>query len=753
VIRYKAAGQTRAFVVRFRHGLPEQWYDCPESNKVLPVQVATTWRGILPTASPAANRAHAAVPTGSEDRSFRPDIEGLRALAVGLVVLDHAGIALFSGGYVGVDVFFVLSGFLITGILFAELDRTGTISLPRFYARRARRLLPAGALVLIATVIAMYELVGGTRAERTAVDARWTALFAANVRFIRLGTDYMNSTLPPSPLQHFWSLAVEEQFYLVWPLLMITIGILCRNRSVRRWSTVALAVIVVVSLAFSAWQTPRNGTLAYFSPFTRAWELGLGGLLALAAPSLKRAPGVVGQVAGPVGVAMIGYAAVAFGPETVFPGLAALVPVIGACLVVAAGGIRGGFPVDRFISQRPFLFVGRLSYSIYLWHWPLLIVGAAWAGHELNLAQNAGLIVFSVVLSWLTFTLLERPVRDSGRLKARHPSVSLVMGSAFTAAIILVASVVIALIPNMPTIDAAEAGTIILPSEAQVESAVAEWTQETEWPPQPKRIANLAMAKGCRISRAATVGPLCRFGDPNASRVAVVYGDSHAEMWMPALDVIARSEGWQIVQVTKPGCQVPDFRRYSPTMKREYTECDTFRDWAIGQITSLKPDLIIISSSSKDVEEWTDDGPSGENMDQIWGDGLAKVIQEIQPSTSRVVVIGDMAYPVEPGIDCLTAHPDDIEECSAAVTDAVPAEMNAVEKQVAAANGADYIDVIPWFCTDSTCPAVVGGLTTHRDDFHINENYAVWLSNVLGQAIGLISPEHPLTAIRVPTQS
>ncbi|HQY30664.1 MAG TPA: acyltransferase, partial [Thermomicrobiales bacterium] len=172
----------------------------------------------------STSRSAKDVPNGghlaNSERSFRPDIEGLRAIAVALVVLDHIGVRWLAGGYVGVDVFFVLSGFLITGILFREMEQTGHLSLRRFYARRARRLLPAGALVLISTVVASQVLIGGARAERVASDARWTSLFLANVRFIRQGTDYLNSTLPPSPLQHFWSLAVEEQFYAAWPLLL-----------------------------------------------------------------------------------------------------------------------------------------------------------------------------------------------------------------------------------------------------------------------------------------------------------------------------------------------------------------------------------------------------------------------------------------------------------------------------------------------------------------------------------------------------
>ena len=285
-------------------------------------------------------------------RTFRPDIEGLRAIAVGLVLLDHAGWKLARGGYIGVDVFFVLSGFLITGILFRELERSGTISLRAFYARRARRLLPAGTLVLLVTVITSYLWIGGTRADRIAVDAQWTAVFLANFRFISQGTDYLNSTLPPSPVQHYWSLAVEEQFYLVWPLLLMGVATVRRGKSLRAFCVAALAVVTLGSLALSIIQTPSNGTVAYFSPFTRAWELGLGGLVALGMPWIRRLPGSMAIPLGWIGVGAIGFAAVQFGPATVFPGSAALIPVVGTVLVVVAGSVKADIGVERCCGLR-----------------------------------------------------------------------------------------------------------------------------------------------------------------------------------------------------------------------------------------------------------------------------------------------------------------------------------------------------------------------------------------------------------------
>ena len=407
----------------------------------------------------AAKRLPTAAQSRTNERSFRPDIEGLRAIAIALVMLNHAGLTWLPGGYVGVDVFFVLSGFLITGVLLRELEASGSVSLPGFYARRARRLLPAGALVLLGTVIATHIVIGGARAARTAEDARWTALFLANVHFIRVGTDYMNSTLPPSPLQHFWSLAVEEQFYLVWPLILILIGKVARGRSVRKISALVLFAIVASSLIWSIVQTNQAGTVAYFSPLTRAWELGLGGLLALASPLLGRLPQNLGSSSDGVGLVAIGFAAIRFGPTTVFPGASALVPVLGTCLVIASGATLRNGRVQHMLSAPPLMFTGRISYSLYLWHWPVLIIGAAWIGHDPGLTANLALCGLAILLAYLTYSLLEEPVRDSVRLKRCRPRVSLAMGAALTASVLVVATSAIALTPSMPTLAADEHGS------------------------------------------------------------------------------------------------------------------------------------------------------------------------------------------------------------------------------------------------------------------------------------------------------
>jgi peptidoglycan/LPS O-acetylase OafA/YrhL len=696
------------------------------------------WSTRLEDAHPTAEtavREHSGITT----RAFRPDIEGLRAIAVLLVLGDHAGIAVLSGGYIGVDVFFVLSGFLITGLLVKEIEQTGSVSLLGFYARRARRLFPAGMLVLVVTVISSYQFLGASRADRVAEDARWAALFASNVRFIRTGTDYLGSQLPPSPLQHYWSLAVEEQFYLVWPALILLLSAPLKRIPVRIKLGGVLLVIIVASFLWSMHQTRVDGTTAYFSPFTRAFELGAGALLAVCLPWVDRVPRRMAPVATWIGLAGILITAHAFTGDTHFPGYVVALPVMATVLVVLGGTRQPGTTVERILALPPIQAIGKLSYSLYLWHWPVLIIGAGWAGRDLSVVENLILCVLALGLSALTFVLVENPVRNATVLKRSRPLTSVAIG----ACLIMLAFGVAewkheASRPNEDRIAVAAALPSNYATAEDVATAVAEGVSVQRWPEQPARIANPAKSKRCNVTRKDTTSAVCVHGDPNGAHTLVVYGDSHGDMWMPALDLIGKQAGWQIIQLTKPACQAPDFPRYSDVLKREYSECSKFRSFALHQIASLQPDLVLITSEFKLTELSVDGKPTTEGLEDAWSKGLASVIDQIAPNAGKIIVIGDMAYPEQPGIDCLTAHEDNVPACNTSREKALYADHNGRERQVAEQHGAAYLDVIPWFCTDTVCPAVVAGLTTHRDAYHVSENYAVWLAGVLGEAIGIL---------------
>lgn len=371
--------------------------------------------------------------------AFRPDIEGMRAIAVGLVLLFHGYGHPFTGGYVGVDVFFVISGFLITGLLLNEQTRSGRVSISRFYARRVRRILPASTLVVLATVFATYLWLGFITGNAAANDAKWTAVFAANFRFAVLGTDYLGSQLPPSPLQHMWSLGVEEQFYVVWPGLFLLLGLMIRGSRHRAALAGALLAIIAASFAWSVLQTSDNQTWAYFSPFTRAWELGLGALLAVLTPVIATLrPGWLPNVLAIAGLGGITASALILTTATHFPGWAVAFPVLSTGLLIAAGCATQNTLVGRVLAVRPMQWLGARSYSLYLWHWPLLVIPAQYLTRDLSALEATGWLAVAVVASALSYRFIENPIRRS-RVLAPRTGLTLLFGAAMIVTTIVVA--------------------------------------------------------------------------------------------------------------------------------------------------------------------------------------------------------------------------------------------------------------------------------------------------------------------------
>ena len=369
----------------------------------------------------------AATPT-LEDRKFRPDIEGLRAVAVLLVALYHGHIPGIRGGYVGVDVFFVISGFLITGLLLRERTERGTTSISSFYARRARRILPAATVVVLFTVIGSYHWLGFVVGNSVADDAKWTAVFMANLHFAAIGTTYLGSQLPPSPLQHMWSLGVEEQFYVLWPTLFFLVAIVGRRLSLRLRLGVVLSCIIVASFAWSVIETSQSATWSYFSPLTRAWELALGGLVAVASPLLRRIPPAVAGYGGAVGLGSVIASGLVLTDRTRYPGSAVAWPVLSTAVVIAAGCVTSAGLAEKALRIRPCQWVGQRSYSFYLWHWPILIIAFEAAGHNLPVWENAMWLVVALIASALSYRFVENPIRFAKALTSRA-SASLLMGA------------------------------------------------------------------------------------------------------------------------------------------------------------------------------------------------------------------------------------------------------------------------------------------------------------------------------------
>ena len=372
------------------------------------------------------------------DRKFRPDVQGMRAIAILLALVYHADLPGFSGGYVGIEVFFVISGFVITGLLLRERERTGGTSLRSFYGRRARRIIPAATLVIIITVIVSFHSLGPLVGHETAIDGLWAALFLANVHFAAVHTNYLVAQAPPSPLLNYWSLGVEEQFYIVYPTFFLLIGWWARKRSFRGGLTFVLVAVIVASYAYSIVLTSTDAPSAYFSLFTRAWELALGGLIAVHGRHFQRIPQGWAAVASWAGLIVILVSSVTLTGSSAYPGALVAIPTLGAGLVIAAGAAQPAWGVERMLARKSFQFLAAISFPLSLCHWPILEIAAQSRGvTSLPAWESILLLVFAGVVATLTYYLFENPIRHS-RYLARRRWASLIMGLCLIAATLAV---------------------------------------------------------------------------------------------------------------------------------------------------------------------------------------------------------------------------------------------------------------------------------------------------------------------------
>jgi len=673
----------------------------------------------------------------------RNDIQGLRAAAVMLVALAHARVPHLAGGYVGVDVFFVVSGFLITGILATSVPERGWRALVDFYARRARRILPAAALTLVVTDLVAYVLLNFVRARAAISDSLWASAFAANIRFARDGSDYFARTQPPSPFQHFWTLAVEEQFYLVWPALfaLMVFGTLVVARSRRPPVLLLVCAIGGVSLAWSIHATSANPESAYFSTFARAWELALGAALALAAPAVaRRLPSSARFVLGWIGCAAIAVAALGFSPTTAFPGYAALLPAVGAALVLAVG-LPGRQPrqgISAALSLRPLRYVGDRSYAFYLWHWPVLALAAQYADHELPVFASLALLAGAFALSALTFRFFENPLRRSataGRIR--------VLATPATAACAVgVALFTLHLTNGMAArYDRAAASvrpralasTVAAPHLSQaskplpaVVAAVRAAERGAPMPtPLTPSVSNLrgdlyTLPDGCTPAWTETTSRrICSLGDPTSPKTLVVMGDSHAQMWMGPILRIAEKDGWRVVPLIKLGC-IPDFWTPAPAgASAQRTRCSGWLRWAKQRAAAARPQVTLIIGS------W-----AGTRNARPPIRGVASLTAAAKRFSTRVIVVGDAPHQATDPTNCLLRPRATMGTCT---TTAGHDDLRADEAIAASARrrGIGFVGTRGWFCARGNrgrglylCPLVVNRTITFIDRGHISQTYS-----------------------------
>jgi peptidoglycan/LPS O-acetylase OafA/YrhL len=679
---------------------------------------------------------HAAPSPSRHGRSERrSDIEGLRAIAVLGVLAFHAGLPFVPGGYVGVDVFFVISGFLITGLVAAEMRETGRVSFPRFYARRIKRLLPAAGLVLVVTAAASAVIMSPLARGLAGDDIVSAALYVSNWHFAAQQTDYLAVNTSPSPVLHYWSLSVEEQYYVLWPLILVGTVWIARRRSLVAARAVLLAVLAVglLSLVWSIVWTGVNPPFAFFGTMTRAWELALGGLLALTAGAWTRATPLARALVGWLGLAAIVWSMLVLNEDVPFPGTAALVPALGAAGVLAAGlprlaGRRSrASTVDPgpgfLLALRPMRSVGRVSYSLYLWHWPPLVLVPIAIGAPLTPLAGCVVVALAAVPAVLSHRYVEEPFRRSTRL------VDLPRRAAVLAVVVTVAGVGAGVL-----LGSTAPATVIDVSVPQSNGTV---TQVKLDPSTARQDVPSPYNDGCHAGFRDKVPKSCVYGDKKSKQRVALLGDSHAIQWFPALEPLAKAEGWALEVDTKSSCSAGDVTQYEKkNIHRVYTECPIWRNELLQRWTddpASRPDVVIVAS--RDLLTVMDGGTrlSAVASLQAQRAGLERTFTRLEGLGIRVVLIGDVLSPGFDEPDCLSTHLDDPMACSFDAAGAAP--QLAADRAAAAAAGVPVIEVTPTLCPDGTCPPIHDGVMVYRDGHHLTATYVQTLEPLIREQL------------------
>jgi len=669
-------------------------------------------------------------------------------VAVLAVLAFHAAVPHLAGGFVGVDVFFVVSGYLITGQLVASLRVTGAVSLRDFYARRARRIIPSAAVVLVAVVVAAQALLAPLRRADVAGDVLAAALQVPNWRFVAQQVDYLAESRDISPVLHYWSLGVEEQFYLVWPALLVAAWWLARRRGATsgiRGVAVALGAVVVGSFAVSLYWTEVDKPWAYLGTPARMWQFAVGGLAALLPvllPALLPVPEVAGPAAPDVGPAApaparswwrpwlawsgltaVGWAVVALDGRTSYPGWASVLPTLGTAAVLLAGG-------PRPLRSAPAQAIGGLSYTWYLWHWPVLVFADAAAGHPLPWPAKAVLVTASALPAWLTTRWVERPIRFSTALR-RVPARSFAVAgvSVLTAlAVGLVGQVAAAAQLRQPVVAGAVHPAGAVDRAGAVDPAADPFGADprTSGPvapaPADARADGPHYPRGCNLEAPEISSPRCLMSPvrdvPDDDRVprrphVVLLGDSHAGQWFGAVGGLAARHGWDTEILVKGGCPLPEIGVFNASLGRAFTECDRWRDATLRRIWSEPAPVMIFMAT---MDRYPAD-PAAVRL------GWQQVLAHLAGHGVPVVYLRDTPFPGIDVPDCVSGALADWTRCAFDRAAALPADPMADGIAAGYVRDVVLVDVTDVLCPPAAprCPAVRGGTVLYRDSSHVSD--------------------------------
>ena len=679
--------------------------------------------------------------TSKSYESHRPDIQGLRALAVLLVVAFHANFPLIHGGFIGVDVFFVISGFLITGGLLRELEQKGKINFVDFWARRARRLLPAATLVLVLTLVASLKVLPLLQHQEVSKDVLWASFFMVNWRFAMVQTDYWSTNQTESPILHYWSLGVEEQFYFVWPLLLgltavISFRIISRrdnpntvwlSRSTRATSLADLSkfrfcfgIVCTFASAISFWNnlslTSSNQPFAYFGTTARVWQLATGGLIAVCAPALARIPNRLRGFLFQSGLVMVVVSAFLLTEQSFhdlnYPGLLAAIPTL-ATGAILAGGMGGTSSIlAKPLCSPVALAIGAMSYALYLIHWPLLVLGHSY-WHRSDLVLNVVLVSVAFPAAWVITKFVENPIRFSHKLK-RSNRYSLQL-----------AALSLALVSSFGFISISQAKSAFATT-----AFVTNTNQKlVRLRPSPATASQdyFALSKfGCSLGFQETVPKTCMFGDESSLKSVLLLGDSHASAIFPAVQSAALRNHWKLYVWEKNSCPISDVTKWDAARKRAFLECNVFRKNVLRKAAQLKPNLVVIATAFN---------PESRYLDRVTGQtlstsktyvqlqsGFRKSVSTLTRNKIPVIYLHEPPFAPFSPADCLIAE-GDVNACQFSPPLSAPEFQAARELP-----GVSVLDLYSAICNAKICNPVKGDILVYRDQTHMTKTYVLTLT-------------------------
>ena len=672
----------------------------------------------------------------------RPEIQALRAIAVLTVVIYHVWPEAMPGGYVGVDVFFAISGYLITAHLLREVETTGALALWGFWARRARRLLPAALVTLFVCAVVTLLFVPQVYWQQFLTEIGASTAYFQNWQLASDAVDYLGAENRASPVQHFWSLSAEEQFYLAWPLLIALGAWLSRTRVA---IFLVLGLVSGLSLAYSITETASNPAAAYFVTPTRAWEFGAGGLLALLGARAWQMPDQVRAALSWAGLAAVMYASIFYSTDTAFPGSAALVPVLGTLAVILAGTPRARWAPSPLLRFKPGQFLGDISYSVYLWHWPLLVF-APFVLVDPGLDETrVAVIVLTVMLGWVTKVLVEDPVRRSAWLAAQ-PRMTFACS---VAAMALVAGVLVSGTTHVQAQirEAERAESKVADARPPCFGAAARDPDQpcvnpalrTQVVPSPVLAKTEEYAPCERFHREGGLSQ-CDFGVPaeKASRTIALVGDSHAGHWRMPLDHVANQNGWHGVSITRTSC--PFSEATKKLAEPTFSQC---KDWVAKLPGYFRAHPEIDTIFVVGITGGAVHVPKGRTMFEAKVNGVRNAWRTLPDTVKHIVVIRDTPRIATDTVDCVDRAIAEGERadlaCAVPRELAVEADPQAVAARTSGSKRAQVIDLTDRFCNDRLCFPVVGGVLVFKDLHHFTLVWAETLGPPLAGAVQRLS--------------